>query len=444
MDRTIGLRLEDKNQFERRVPLTPDDVKRLITEQQVQVVVQSSPIRIFKEGEYVNAGAAIVPDLTAAPIVFGIKEIPAHLFQAGKTYIFFSHTIKGQDYNMPMLKRLMDLQCNLIDYERITDDKGRRLVFFGNYAGLAGMIDTLWGLGKRLKHEGKATPFELIDHAYKYNSLQDAEDAVKRAGHKIANDGLPAELAPMIFGFSGYGNVSKGAQEIVNLLPVIEITPADIEHVFNTKKNDVNHVYKVVFKEEDMVEPTTPGATFELQDYYKHPENYRSKMEQYLPYLTCLMNCIYWEKRYPRVLTKDFAKKLYIDEKAPALKIIGDISCDIGGGIECTTMCTEPDCPVFVYNPVTGESTPGTDAEGLAIMSIDNLPCELARESSTAFSKMLVDFVPALVNADWSKATLDDVQLPETLKRAVILYHGKLTPTFQYLESQVEKHGKGE
>ena len=35
----------------------------------------------------------------------------------------------------------------LIDYERIVDDKGQRLVRFGRYAGYAGMVDFLHGFG---------------------------------------------------------------------------------------------------------------------------------------------------------------------------------------------------------------------------------------------------------------------------------------------------------
>ena len=36
------------------------------------------------------------------------------------------------------------------------------------------------------------------------------------------------------------------------------------------------------------------------------------------------------------------------------LRVIGDISCDIDGAIECTVKGTEPGEPNFVYNPATG------------------------------------------------------------------------------------------
>ena len=91
--------------------------------------------------------------------------------QDEKTYIFFSHVIKGQEYNMPMLKAMMDKKCTLIEYEKIADEMGRRLIFFGKYAGLAGMINSLWSLGLRLNHFGLATPFLKLKQAHKYNSL---------------------------------------------------------------------------------------------------------------------------------------------------------------------------------------------------------------------------------------------------------------------------------
>ena len=72
-----------------------------------------------------------------------------------------------------------------------------------------------------------------------------------------------------------------------------------------------NRVYKVVFKEEHMVEPVDSSHPFELQDYYDHPEHYRGVFPKYVPHLTVLMNCIYWSEKYPRLVTKEQVKKLY-------------------------------------------------------------------------------------------------------------------------------------
>ena len=161
-------------------------------------------------------------------MLFAVKEIPTELLQPNRTYLYFAHVIKGQAYNMAMLQRLLDLESTLIDYERIEDDEGRRLIFFGRYAGLAGMIDTLWALGRRLEAEGYDTPFAQILQAKDYPNLDAAKDAIHKTGEALAAASLPAELTPMVFGFAGYGHVSQGAQEILDLLPHRQLEPEEL------------------------------------------------------------------------------------------------------------------------------------------------------------------------------------------------------------------------
>jgi alpha-aminoadipic semialdehyde synthase len=116
----------------------PAHIKTLSQNFKIKFIVQPSPIRAFKDQDYSEAGAQIDEDLSGCDIILAVKEVPAQLLLPGKKYIFFSHTVKGQKYNLPMLKRLVDLRTTLIDYERIVDEKGKRLVFFGRYAGIAG------------------------------------------------------------------------------------------------------------------------------------------------------------------------------------------------------------------------------------------------------------------------------------------------------------------
>ena len=346
---TIGIRREDKNRWERRVPLIPKHVKEFKEKYGIKTIIQSSQIRVYSEDEYIKAGAAVKEDLSNCPTIFAIKEIPIDFFDYGKTYIFFSHTIKGQKYNMPMLRKMIDLKCNLIDYEKIADERGYRLIFFGRFAGIAGMVDTLWAFGQRLSSKNIDTPFNEIKQTIHYKNLDEIKDHFKKIGKKIQQNGLPKSLTPLIIGFAGYGNVSKGGQEILDILPKDEIIPKEMEKIYDNPSNKC--IYKVVFKEEDMVEPISPNDSFDLQDYYQHPEKYHSIFERYIPDLTILMNCIYWNPSYPRLVTKEFIKKKF--GKRLRLQIIGDISIDINGAIELTEKATNPDNPVFVYNPLT-------------------------------------------------------------------------------------------
>jgi saccharopine dehydrogenase (NAD+, L-lysine-forming) len=436
MNKQVGIRREDKNVWERRVPITPQHVTSLTQQAGLSFCVQSSGIRAFSDEDYRAAGAEVRDDVSACPVVFAVKEIPLDLFQPNGTYVFFAHVIKGQAYNMPMLKRMLELGCTLIDYEKVTDDKGRRLIFFGRHAGLAGMIDTLWALGQRLEWERTLTPFSQIQQTYHYGDLAAAKEAVKGVGEGIATAGLPDSLVPFVCGFAGYGNVSRGAQEIYDQLPVVEIAP---EELLTLTEADRHAVYKVVFKEVHTVKPLDPAKPFDLAHFFKNPAEYESQFEPYIPHLTVLVNAIYWSPVSPRLVTKAYLRELYRPGyQAVKLKVIGDISCDIEGAIEATVRSTEPDEPVFVYEPLTGETPDGVRGNGPVIMAVDNLPCELPAESSADFSATLRDFVPAIATADYS-VPFDQLALPPEIKRAVIAYQGKLTPDYRYLEKHLRE-----
>ena len=142
------------------------------------------------------------------------------------------------------------------------------------------------------------------------------------------------------------------------------------------------------------------------------------------------MNCIFWNRQYPRLINKEYLKKNYNNQIK--LKVIGDISVDINGAIEFTEKVTTPDNPVFVYNPNSGEITDGFTSDGIVVMAVDNLPCELPKESSNAFSNTLKSFIPNIVKADFS-VDFNNLELTPEIKKAVILYQGKLTPDYLYI-----------
>lgn len=435
----IGIRIEDMYAWERRTPLTPDDAHRLRTEEGLEIVVQSSPKRAYADDEYRAAGIPVVESLSDCPLIVGIKEIPNEVLERDKSYLYFSHTIKGQPYNMPMLRRLLDLGSTLIDYERIVDEQGRRLIFFGNFAGLAGMIDTLWALGQRLEHQGIRTPFAEVRRALAYGDLEEAKADIARIGDKIRAAGLPDEIAPLVIGVAGYGNVSKGAQEILDLLPVQRIDPEELSGIHSSKRLSRFAIGKVVFEEQHMATPIDRQQTFELDSYYKHPETYQGRFETFLGELDVLVNCIYWEPRYPRLVTRKFLRE-QLEAGALRLQVIGDITCDIEGSIEATVRATEPDNPVYVFNPETGEARDGVDGEGPVVMAVEILPTELPREASAFFSRILAGLLPGLARAEFQKP-LEQSGLPAELRRAVIAYHGRLTPSYTYLEQHLKQRG---
>lgn len=427
----VGIRYEDKYVMERRIALVPDHVKQLI-EKGVEIEVVKSAKRIFKDSEYEEVGAELVDEVTDSQVILGVKEMPIGYFQEGKAYIFFSHTIKGQSYNMPLLLNMMNSKITLIDYEKIADDQGRRLIFFGRFAGLAGMINSLWSLGQRLNEQGLKTPFLKIKQTHKYNSLEEVMAVIREVGDFIRTTGLPESISPLVIGITGYGNVAKGAQEILDLLPVEEITPGELAELKNSVEVSNKKVYKVVFEEKHLSKTIEEGKEFILQEYYDHPERFESQFEQYIPHMTILMNCMYWDDNYPRIVTKDYLKELF-DNGDPKLKVIGDVTCDPDGSIECTHTGTEIEDPVFVYDPNTRKYKMGFEGGGVLIMAVDILPSELPRESSQTFSDALIGFMPQIASADYSDS-FEDLNIPDEIKRATILHKGELTPDYKYLE----------
>jgi saccharopine dehydrogenase (NAD+, L-lysine forming) len=435
----IGIRREDKNQWEVRAPLIPDDVQELVRDYGFRVIVQPSDNhRAFSDQSYIDAGAEINEDLSDADIIVGVKEIPDIKFLPEKVYLFFAHVIKGQPYNMPMLDAMMHKNCTLIDYEKIESDDGKRLIFFGRFAGLAGMVETLSAYGKRLSQEGISNPFEKIEQPYHYNSLAECVGKIWEVSHDILENGLPLDIKPFICGITGYGNVSKGAQEIVNLLPVTEISADDLRRGMKNLPPSDTGMYKVVFEEKDLFRPKDPSKPFILSHYYKHPEEYDSIFAQVAPMLSVMANCIFWTDACPRLLTKTDIKDIYSVEN-PRLKVIGDISCDVEGSVEATVAITDLDTPCFVYDVDEDYAIPGFVGNGPAIMSIENLPCEIPAEASREFSGVLKKLFPGISFADFSKS-LDETGLPNEIKRAVIVLKGSLTEKYKYIEESLAEH----
>ena len=152
----VGIRKEDPSRtWERRAPLTPDAVHHLIKSTGVDVLIQDCERRAIRASDYVKAGARVHKTLEPAHIVLGIKETPINQVlttpvisprtskPVPRTHLMFSHTIKGQSYNMQLLSKFLAAPSRpdqhvlprLIDYELLTGDAGKRTVGFGWFAG---------------------------------------------------------------------------------------------------------------------------------------------------------------------------------------------------------------------------------------------------------------------------------------------------------------------
>lgn len=282
---------------------------------------------------------------------------------------------------------------------------------------------------------GYSTPFLNIASTYMYGEVDVAKEAVSRAGNLIRNNGLPQAITPMSFVFTGNGNVSKGAQEIFELMPHQMVAP---EELSTLKPSKDNVLYGTIVSEKDMAEMIDPEANvFDRNLYHAHPELFQPTFHQKIvPYASAIVNCMYWDNRYPRLITKDQMYNLYQETDNRKLIGIGDISCDVHGSIEFLEHTTEVEKPFYLYDPVARQarSDGSLDGNGVMMMGVDILPSELPLDSSMYFGDRLVPFVKELLSSDPLQPIEEQATMIPELKGACITMNGSLTPNYQYID----------
>jgi alpha-aminoadipic semialdehyde synthase len=415
------LRKEHKNEWEKRVALVPGAVGRLL-EQGYKVDLEQSKERIFSAQQYQAEGAKVVDSLDGYELILGIKEPPVASILKGQTHLCFSHTIKGQKYNMPLLQQFIDQKATLIDYELMTDNQGVRTIAFGRYAGIAGAIDTLWLYAQRQAMKGISTSLSQLKQTWEYRTVELAQKALEElAGNQ--------DQKPLRIIILGNGKVGTGAAEVCHWLGIPVLSAKEVS---NGNYHDKESWYSVLDIGEMYCHISDGG--FDREEYIKEGKKlYCSRFPELLTHCDVVLNCCYWTDHYPRHMTFEDLK--HHAHQLP--EILGDISCDIGGSFSCTHRATEIGKPVFTYDPMTGEITDELTVEGLAVMAIDNLPCELSEDASSDFSLALESHLPDLMTIDFANS-FEELPLDRELKDAIIVYRGKLTPRFEYLQSFLE------
>ncbi len=436
---------------EKSVAVTPEYAKQIV-EWGYKLVVQPAAHpktgeikRAFNDEEYKNAGAEISEDLSPADVIFGLKEIDTDRILPNKTYLFFSHTHKGQKKNRTMLQTLVENNSTIIDYELIRTNKNIRLVTAFTYnAGYAGMVDSLWTLGNRLKINGVPNPFELLHQAIEEEHLTKAKESFKLAAKEIESNGTPVELPPIIVCFLGKGKTAQGTREMFDILPHEDISIEKLKETYHNGSRkrlyalhiDIEEIYRLKKDSPLSVEKYNElDVKDKWQVYFDNPKFFETNLDIVFPYITVLMNCIIWSDKYPRTTTKSLMKKIYKEHKT--FLVIGDITCDPNGSIEFSKERWIDD-PVYIYNTETETITDGFEGEGIAVMAVTNLPCEFSADASIQFGGDLAPLYKNIVSADYKKSFADSGLAPE-IKRAVIMWKGEFTEEFKYMKEYIGK-----
>ncbi|KAM6287156.1 alpha-aminoadipic semialdehyde synthase, mitochondrial isoform 3-T5 [Spheniscus humboldti] len=369
----LAIRREDVNAWERRAPLAPKHVKEL-TQMGYKVLVQPSNRRAIHEKDYIKAGGIIQEDISEASLIVGVKRPPEDKLIPKKNYAFFSHTIKAQEANMPLLDEILRQEIRLFDYEKMVDHKGMRVVAFGKWAGVAGMINILHGLGLRFLALGHHTPFMHIGMAHNYRNSSQAVQAVRDAGYEISLGLMPKSVGPLTFVFTGTGNVSKIAPYTTCL---------------------INGIY----------------------------------WEQHTPRLLSRQDA---QKLLVPVRSAAGATE-GCPELPHKLLAICDISADTGGSIEFMTECTTIDSPFCMYDADQHIIHDSVEGSGILMCSIDNLPAQLPIEATEYFGDMLFPYIEEMLLSEGSEP-LESQNYSSIVRDAVIASNGSLTAKYEYIQ----------
>jgi saccharopine dehydrogenase (NAD+, L-lysine-forming) len=395
----IGILREGKLPRDKRVPFTPAQCVILQREFGLEVLVQPSEWRSFSNDEYRAVGCKLEEDLSGCDVLMGIKEVPIADLTAGKKYFFFSHTIKKQPKNKELMKALIAKKIQMIDYECLTDPLFNRIIGFGHFAGIVGTYNGIRGYGLR---------FGLFDlrPAWQCHDMVELKEELKKV-----------HLPNMKLIVTGNGRVANGAIELLGMLHIRRVTPYEFTHYsFRETVYTQLHSY-------DYNEPRD-GSQWNRDHFYARPEEFRSTFAKFTPHCDVLVHCSFWDPRAPKLFEKE-------NMKSPDFRIsvIADVTCDIDGSIPSTTKPSTIIEPFYGYNPTTGEATENPFAKDvITVMAVDNLPCELPRDSSEGFGKELIEkVIPALIGPD-----PDDL-----IDRGSICKDGELKTRFWYMEDYI-------
>jgi len=392
----IGILREEKIPEDKRVPITPNQCKKLLQKYpSIELFIQSSRVRCFADNEYTSYGINIIDDISNCDILIGIKEVPITSLIPNKTYLFFSHTIKKQENNRNLLQEMISKKIKMVDYEVIKSIDGKRLVGFGRYAGIIGAYNGLLTYGRKTKKFSLKPAYLCKDRLEMEKQL----DSLRFSEEKII--------------LTGNGRVGRGAFELLKKANIRQVTKEE----FVDKK--FNEPVFVQLKTED-INIKSDGRAFNKKEFYSNPSLYISSFMHYAKYADIFIAGHYFNQGSPSFFTKEDMRSSYFK-----IKTVADISCDIDGPIPCTIRSSKINDPIYGYNPITEKEDDFIKENVIAVMAIDNLPSELPRDASEDFGENLISNIFPLLQSNDSNLILDN---------ATICEDGILKPNFEYLD----------
>lgn len=397
----IGLIRETKNPPDNRVAFTPAQCKWIQQNfTNVKICVQSSPDRCYADREYSIAGIEINESVHDCDILFGIKEVKIDELIPGKTYLFFSHTKKKQTYNQQLFHAILERKITLLDYECLEHHDGQRILGFGFFAGIVGAHNGIMSYGAR-------TGDYSLARVYKQKSFRE-----------LIHTYFGLKLPHIKIAVTGSGRVAHGILEVMNLMEVIEVDPAEY-----LSRNFPYPVFTQL-KGADLYKQNK-GGPYNRDEFHANPFLYSSLFYAYTSQTDILMNGIYWDEGVPRLFEANDVK-----ENNFRIKTIADITDDKNGSIPINLGDTSISDPVYGVDRSTLKKTAPYLPGSIDVMAVGNLPNELPRDASRYFGEQLIKHVFKDLVGNSSPI----------IERATMVRRGEITPAFSYLDD----YGRGQ
>jgi len=310
--------------------------------------------------------------MSAADILMGVKEVPVAQLIPGKTYLFFSHTIKKQPHNAKLLHALLAKHIRLIDYEVLKYPDGNRIIGFGRYAGIAGAYSGLRAYG--LKHN-------LYDLKPGFLCKDTAE--MKLELRKVV---LPAGTRLCM---TGHGRVGGGALEILRDIDLEILSPEAFLSYQGSRPALVQLASEHCFRRKS-------DGGFNKKEFYSNPSLYQSDFLKYCKAADLYFSCHFWAPGNPPYISEE-----NIADPHWRISVIADISCDVNGPIASTLRSSTIENPFYGFSRKTFKECDPLEPDSIMVMAVDNLPCEIPRDASEGFGEdLLAKVLPLLIEGD--------------------------------------------
>ena len=216
---------------------------------------------------------------------------------------------------------------------------------------------------------------------------------------------------------TGSGKVANGSKE---MLDAMNLRSVSVEEYLN--KNFDEPVYCKI----DVLDynKRIDGQVLNNRDFYNNPSDYESDFIRFTKVTDYFIAGHFYGDGSPFLYTREDAKS-----KDFKIRLVADVSCDIDGPVASTIRPSTIADPIYGYDPETESEVNFKDNNAIAVMAVDNLPCELPKDASIGFGELfLQSVIPAFFNNDE-----DGV-----LARAKMTSNKKLTDRYSYLQDFLE------